>query len=260
MKETLVAVTSFLFGQVNEVCCGVRLLIWSPHALSAGSGFICSCCYWKWIPGAIWIQLIQLNAVNNWSDSETEPCHMGAVTSPCKGLKKYSCAAGLPRVVCSTISSLYLITACEGHRADHEDAEGEVTAALEPSARLCKDLQLQSLEAHGIITRYGLQTWAYTKLLQEEKKKKKKSGFHFTLHNLKLIIGEENKSVFVSFLTVFFLALVWSECELFCIACYKGHMHNVVRCMGRLSFWPWFKAQIGAIFVLGLERSLDCDI
>lgn len=62
--------------------CGYRFL---PNVPCAGSGFICSRRYWKRIPWAIWIQLIQLNTVNNWSDSETEPCHMGAVTSPLAG-------------------------------------------------------------------------------------------------------------------------------------------------------------------------------
>lgn len=107
--------------------CGYWL---EPNVSCAGSGFIRSCCYWKWIPWAIWIQLIQLNTVNNWSDSETEPCHMGAVTSSFVGLKPYSCAAGLPRVVCSTISPLYLITACEGHKADHEHRMGGYTSII----------------------------------------------------------------------------------------------------------------------------------
>lgn len=62
--------------------CGYRF---APNVSCAGSGFICSRRYWKRIPRAIWIQLIQLNTVNNWSDSETEPCHMGAVTSPLAG-------------------------------------------------------------------------------------------------------------------------------------------------------------------------------
>lgn len=116
--------------------CGYWL---EPNVSCAGSGFIRSCCYWKWIPWAIWIQLIQLNTVNNWSDSETEPCHMGAVTSSFAGLKPYSCAAGLPRVVCSTISPLYLITACEGHKADHEHRMGGYTGII----MLSKSLQWQ---------------------------------------------------------------------------------------------------------------------
>lgn len=106
------------------MCYSLYILICGLLSCVLAQGFICSCCYWKWIPGAIWIQLIQLNTVNNWSDSETEPCHMGAVTSSFKGWKPYSCAAGLPQVVCATISPLYLITACEGHKADHEDTEG----------------------------------------------------------------------------------------------------------------------------------------
>lgn len=62
--------------------CGYRFV---PNVSCAGAGFICSRRYWKRIPWAIWIQLIQLNTVNNWSDSETEPRHMGAVTSPLAG-------------------------------------------------------------------------------------------------------------------------------------------------------------------------------
>lgn len=46
------------------------------------------------------------------------------------GLKKYSCAAGLPRVIRFTISSLYLITACEGHKADHEGRRGGYTSII----------------------------------------------------------------------------------------------------------------------------------
>lgn len=73
----------FFFGGIKSLtCASVCAYRFVPNVSCAGSGFICSRRYWKWIPWAIWIQLIQLNTVNNWSDSETEPCHMGAVTSP----------------------------------------------------------------------------------------------------------------------------------------------------------------------------------
>lgn len=55
---------------------------------------------------------------------------MGAVTSSFAGLKLYSCAAGLPRVVCSTIGPLYLITACEGHKAVGEGGGGGHTGII----------------------------------------------------------------------------------------------------------------------------------
>lgn len=53
---------------------------------------------------------------------------MGVVTSSFKGETVLLCR--LPRVVCSTISPLYLITACEGHKADHEDRRGGYTGII----------------------------------------------------------------------------------------------------------------------------------
>lgn len=89
IEENLRFVRSFfssLFFLIKSLTCasvcGYRFV---PNVSCASSGFICSRRYWKRIPWAIWIQLIQLNTVNNWSDSETEPCHMGAVTSPLAG-------------------------------------------------------------------------------------------------------------------------------------------------------------------------------
>lgn len=88
LKKTCASLVFFfsLFFLIKSLTCasvcGYRFV---PNVSCAGSGFICVRRYWKRIPWAIWIQLIQLNTVNNWSDSETEPCHMGTVTSPLAG-------------------------------------------------------------------------------------------------------------------------------------------------------------------------------
>lgn len=140
-----------------------------PYVLCAGSGFICSCCYWKWIPRAIWIQLIQLNAVNNWSDSETEPCHMGAVTSSFQGWNRTPVQLDCPgSFVPQSVHCIWLPPVKDTKQTMR--TEGEVTLALSRSARLYKDNRLtdsRGLATHEIVTCCSLQTQTHCALRNE---------------------------------------------------------------------------------------------
>lgn len=148
----------FLEHHWRAVVCGYWL---EPYALCAGSGFIRSCCYWKWIPWAIWIQLIQLNTVNNWSDSETEPCHMGAVTSSFEGWNRTPVQLDCPRsFVPQSLHCIWLPPVKDIKQTT--STGGEVTLALSCSARVYNDngpTDSRSLETHEIVTCRSLQTW-----------------------------------------------------------------------------------------------------
>lgn len=134
-----------------------------PHVLCACSGFICSCCYWKWIPGAIWIQLIQLNTVNNWSDSETELCHMGAVTSSFKGWNGTPVQLDCPGLfVPQSVHCIWLPPVKDTKQTMR--THGEVTLALWGSARLCKDNRLtdsRGPETREIVTCCSTRAWVH---------------------------------------------------------------------------------------------------
>ncbi len=124
------------------VVCGYIDL--EPYVLCAGSGFICSCCYRKWIPRAIWIQLIQLNTVNNWSDSETEPCHMGAVTSSFKVWNRTPVQLDCPGpFVPQSVHCIWLLPVKDTKQTMR--TEGEVTQALSRTARLYQDNRLTDI-------------------------------------------------------------------------------------------------------------------
>lgn len=159
LKKTSMSLVVFIKSLTCAVVCGYWL---EPYVLCAGSGFICSCCYWKWIPWAIWIQLIQLNAVNNWSDSETEPCHMGAVTSSFEGWNCTPVQLDCPRsFVPQSVHCIWLPPVKDTKQT--MSTEGEVTLALSCSARVYNDNRLsdsQGLETHDIVTWHSLQTWA----------------------------------------------------------------------------------------------------
>lgn len=217
-----------------------------PHVLCACSGFICSCCYWKWIPGAIWIQLIQLNAVNNWSDSETELCHMGAVTSSFKGWNGTPVQLDCPGLfVPQSVHCIWLPPVKDTKQTMR--THGEVTLALWGSARLCKDNRLtdsRGPETREIVTCCSTRAWVH--------------------ESSKLLSDITNKSLFVSLLIVCLSFRLCASCS--CFACYDSHAERRPPyepdglCMGWLSSWPWNKVQIGAIFGLDLGGSLDCNI
>lgn len=133
-----------------------------PYVLCAGSGSIWGCCYWKKIPWAIWIQLIQLNAVNNWSDSETELGHMGAVTSSFAFWNRTLVQLDCPRsFVPQSACCIWLPPVKDTKQSVR--AEEEVTLALSRSAREYKDNRLidsLDLEKHVTVTWCTL-TWIY---------------------------------------------------------------------------------------------------
>lgn len=134
-----------------------------PYVLCDGSGFICSCCYWKWIPGAIWIQLIQLNAVNNWSDSETEPCHMGMVTSSFKDWNRTPVQLDCPGPFVPQSVHCILLPSVKDTKQTMR-TEGVVTLTLSRSERLYEDNRLtgsRGLKTHEAVTCCSLPTWSH---------------------------------------------------------------------------------------------------
>lgn len=147
--------------KVTEVSGSLWILIWSSMACAQAQGLFAVAVTGKWIPWAIWIQLIQLNAVNNWSDSETDPSHMGVVTSSFEGWNPTPVQLDCPRsFVPQSVHCIWLQPVKDTKQSMR--TEGEVTLALSRSARVRKDNRPndnQSLEAHEIVTWCSLQTW-----------------------------------------------------------------------------------------------------
>lgn len=203
-----------------------------PYVLYAGSGFICSCCYWKWTPWAIWIQLIQLNAVNNWSDSETDPCHMKRMTSSFEGWNLTPVQLDCPRsFVPQSVCCIWLPPVKDTKQSMR--TEKEDTLALSHLVKEYKDTRLTDS--------WGLDKPCDCHMAYFNLKPIKLWSSDFTVLHIKLRIILVS-SCFLSHTP--YLALI---SQLRFIACYKGHSYTRPPCepdglrVGRLSSWPWNK-------------------